>query len=57
MYAILLFRCWKKWKMEKIRTQAKFLESFISRRRTDKQQGQSAAGWLEKHIIVVMWTV
>jgi len=26
MYAILRFCCWKKWKMEKIRTQAKLLE-------------------------------
>jgi len=44
-----------KWK--KIGTQAKLLESFVSRRCTDKQQGQSVAGWLEKHIIVIMWTV
>jgi len=26
---ILHFRCWKKWKMEKIRTEAKLLESFV----------------------------
>jgi len=42
---------------KKIRTQAKVLQSFVSRRRTDKQQGQGVTGWLEKHIIMIMWTV